>query len=95
MGGGEPDLMKGNASISQGTLNARNAYLDQNMNRVETTRVQQIGGGAMFRRGNTWIDNNVVNSGSIDRTDQVIHVGTPEFDARGRRAGARSSARAR
>ena len=77
--GSVTQMMNGNAAISQSYSNARNAYVDQNMARVETSLVQQIGNGAFFQRGNTWIDSSVVNGGSIGRTDQVIQVGTPEF----------------
>jgi hypothetical protein len=48
------------------------------MNRVETTRVQQVANGAMFQRGNTWIDGGAVRAGS-PRADETVRVGTPEF----------------
>ena len=71
-------LMNGNAQMNQTYGNGRNAYFDQNMNRVETSRVQQVTNGAMFQRGNTWIDSGVVHEGS-PRTDETVRVGTPEF----------------
>ncbi len=70
--------MNGNAQMNQTYGNGRNAYFDQNMNRVETSRVQQVTNGAMFQRGNTWIDSGVVHEGS-PRADETVRVGTPEF----------------
>jgi Ca-activated chloride channel homolog len=71
-------LMNGNAQRNQTYGNGRNAYFDENMNRVETSRVQQVTKGAMFQRGNTWIDSGAINGGT-PRADETVRVGTPEF----------------
>jgi Ca-activated chloride channel family protein len=77
--GAVSQLMNANAQQGQFTLNGRNAYVDQNMNRVETARVQQVNNGAMFQRGNTWIDSAAIHSRSGPRPDETVTVGSPEF----------------
>jgi len=59
--------------------NRRNFYFDQNMNRVQVSRVQQINDRAFFQRGNRWIDGDAINSASGDRPDRTIVAGSPEF----------------
>ena len=60
-------------------MNGRNGYFDQNMNRVETSNVQQVGNGAFFQRGNTWIDGGV-DQRRLARPDRPRGpVGTPEY----------------
>lgn len=59
--------------------NHRNEFYDQNMNRVETSRVQQASDRALFQRGGTWIDGNAINSPRGSRVDEVVRVGSPEF----------------
>jgi Ca-activated chloride channel homolog len=68
-----------NAQQAQVYQNRRNSFYDQNMNRVETSRVQQASDRAFFQRGNTWIDGAAINSRSGGRADEVVRVGTPEF----------------
>lgn len=73
-------------------LNARNAYLDDQMHRVETTAVQQIGLCAFFRRGERWIDGCAIARGDLAER-RVVVIGTSEYaellrqlDAEGRAA---------
>jgi len=59
--------------------NRLNSYYDQNMNRVQVTRVQQINDRAFFQRGNRWIDGNAINSATGAVPDRTVIAGTPEF----------------
>ena len=59
--------------------NRRNYFYDQNMNRVQVTRVQQINDRAFFQQGNRWIDGNAVNGRSRVEPDRTITAGSPEF----------------
>jgi Ca-activated chloride channel family protein len=72
-------LMNYNSQQSQIYQNHRNGFLDENMNRVETSNVQQTGDRALFQRGNMWIDGSAINSRSGSRPDETVRVGTPEF----------------
>jgi Ca-activated chloride channel family protein len=64
----------------------RNAFYDANMRFVQITTVQQIGNRALFRRGNQWIDSQILHlrrDGSQQQTykpDRIIKYGTPEFE---------------
>jgi len=64
------------AQVSQ---NRRNAFYDQNMNRVQVSRVQQISDRAFFQRGNRWVDGAALNARSADTPDQTVTIGSPEF----------------
>jgi len=57
-----------------------NRYLDSRQNRVEITEVQQICDRALFKRGATWVDGNVVADKAKVEADAVVAFGTPEFD---------------
>jgi hypothetical protein len=59
--------------------NRRNVYYDQAMNRVEVAGVQQINDRAFYRRGNRWVDSQVVNKAEETRPEKVIEFGSPEF----------------
>jgi hypothetical protein len=59
--------------------NRRNYFFDQNMNRVQITRVQQINDRAFFQRAGRWIDGQAINSTAGTQPDRTVVVGTPEF----------------
>ena len=59
-------------------MNRSNNFLMQNMERVETTTVQQITDRTFFRRNNRWVDANALKTETA-KPDQVIEFGTPEF----------------
>jgi len=59
--------------------NRRNYFFDQNMNRVQVTRVQQINDRAFFQRAGRWIDGQAINSTAGTQPDRTVVVGTPEF----------------
>lgn len=63
-------------------LNPRNAFYDENMNRVEFVRVQQVNDLAFFRRGNRWVDSRIVGSpGGSSEPENAVRFGTPEYRA--------------
>jgi len=70
-----------NDNFQQGQLreNRRNYFFDQNMNRVQVTRVQQINDRAFFQRGNRWVDGQAINSATGTQPDRTVVFGTPEF----------------
>ncbi|MFP4029431.1 MAG: VWA domain-containing protein [Candidatus Brocadiia bacterium] len=62
------------------TLNRRNEYFDQNLNRIEISTVQQVNDLTFYRRGNRWIDSNIADKKS-PQPDRVISFDSPEFYA--------------
>ena len=63
----------------QSNMNRSNSYLNQNMQRVEITTVQQITDRTFFKRNNRWVDANALKNETV-KPDQVIEFGTPEFN---------------
>lgn len=58
-------------------LNLRNRYLDEKMQAVEITRVQQCQSGALFNKGNRWTD---ASAAKAERApDRTIEIGSTEF----------------
>lgn len=64
---------------SQKTLNYSSGYLDENMQRVSITNVQQINGAAFYRRGNRWLDSRLVNQEQQIKPTKVIEHGSQEY----------------
>ena len=69
-----------NMKKQQRQLDYFNGYLDAKSNRVEITDVQQVCDRALFKRGSTWIDGNVVAAKVKVEADEVVAFGTPAFD---------------
>jgi Ca-activated chloride channel family protein len=69
------------AQRSVSKLNPRNRYLDQKLNRVEVTGVQQIQTRTLFRRGSYWIDGRLVAQRAGLEPDRTVAAGTPEYRA--------------
>jgi Ca-activated chloride channel homolog len=67
------------AQQAQVTLNRSNAFFDQNMNRVQVSRVQQVADQAFFQQGRRWVDSRVLNTRGGDQPDQTVTIGSPEF----------------
>ena len=63
----------------QANMNRSNFFLTQNMQRVETTTVQQISDRTFFKRKERWVDANALKNETAT-PDQVIEFGTPAFD---------------
>lgn len=60
------------------SLNRANYYWNANMERVGVSNVQQLGNGAFFRRGTTWVDGRLVARPDV-APQNVITQGTPEY----------------
>jgi hypothetical protein len=65
---------------TQTCTNYQNAYLDQNLQAVETTAIQQVCDRAFFRRGERWIDGRSVLNGKV-QPDERIEFGSARFFA--------------
>lgn len=77
--GGVTQSMNTSAQINQSQANRSNAFLMQNMERVEITNVQQITDRTFFRRNNRWVDASLLEREKTLKPDQTIEFGTPEF----------------
>ena len=60
-------------------LNYSNVYLNERMERVRITTVQQINDRAYYRRGNRWVDSRVVNNEKEIKPKKIIEFGSKEF----------------
>ena len=68
------NLQKAGASKQ---LNVRNRFLDEKMEAVEITSVQQCRDGALFNKDNRWTD---ANAAKAERSpDRTIEIGSAEF----------------
>ncbi|HEX5050990.1 MAG TPA: VIT and VWA domain-containing protein [Planctomycetota bacterium] len=68
------------AQKGQQYANYKNGYLDENMNRVETTAIQQICDRAFYRRGERWIDGISVVNKRLE-PDECVVFGSARFEA--------------
>ena len=64
---------------AQSTLNVRNYFYDEKMNRVEIANVQQINDRAYYYKRDRWVDSYIVETESQTRPDRTIEFGTDEF----------------
>lgn len=65
--------------MGQVYLNNKNEYFDENLNRVQISTVQQINDRAFYKRGNQWIDSQIVNQKEDAKPRKVIEFGSSEF----------------
>jgi len=78
---GSANQMRNNSSQrAQIRLNSTNAFLDQNMNRVTITTVQQVNDRAFYHRNGQWVDSRLVDREDGLKPDRVVKFGTEEFD---------------
>lgn len=77
--GGVSQAMNNSVQLRQTTSNRSNNYLTQNMQRVETTNVQQITDRTFFRRNNRWVDAGALGREKDPKPDRTIEFGTDEF----------------
>jgi len=68
------------AQRAQVQLNGRNGFFDAQMNRVEISTVQQVNDRAFYRRGQRWVDSQVVGRESAAPA-RTIDFGSDEFRA--------------
>ncbi len=68
-----------NTALKQGySLNRGNYFWNDKMERVGFSNVQQVGNGAFFLRGTTWVDGRLVGRPHVT-PEEVIHFGTAEY----------------
>jgi Ca-activated chloride channel family protein len=77
--GGVTQAMNNSVQLRQATSNRSNGYLNQNMQRVEVTNVQQITDRTFFRRNNRWVDASALSREKDPKPDRTIEFGTDEF----------------
>lgn len=77
--GGVTQAMNNSAQLVQSSSNRSNFYLTQNMQRVETTNVQQITDRTFFKRNNRWVDAGALSREKDLKPDRTIEFGTDEF----------------
>ncbi len=68
------------AQIQQQTLNYRNEFYDQAMNRVSVSSVQQVNDRAFYDRSGRWVDSRLVQREASIRPDEVIEFGSDRYD---------------
>ncbi|MBM4371578.1 MAG: VWA domain-containing protein, partial [Deltaproteobacteria bacterium] len=80
LGSVNQDVNRSNQARQQ-VLNPRNAYLDDQMNPVESSNVQQSGSTAFWRQGRRWVDGRLMNrkQGEAVRPSKVIRFGSGEY----------------
>ena len=66
------------AQMTQTAMNYDNKYIDQNMNRVAITTVQQVNDRAFFKRGDRWIDSRLAEDDRSTQPDHVVKFGSKE-----------------
>lgn len=71
--------VNGDFQAKQQQSNYRNTFVDEKLNKVEITSVQQVNDRALFRQNGRWIDGMAVrnNDAKVDRT---VKLGTAEYD---------------
>ena len=85
--GAVSQLLNADYQQAQVASNFRNAYVDENMKRVEVTRVQQVNDRAFFQQGGRWVDSQAVaaaaDANGADKKeikpDRTVVIGTPEY----------------
>lgn len=63
----------------QKTLNYRNEYRDENMNRVVTESIQQVNDLAFYRTGNQWVDSRLALKTGYGEADTIVEFGSDNY----------------
>lgn len=69
------------AQKAQACLNFGNSYVDENLNRVAITTVQQINDCAFYRKGNRWVDSRALRGNTQPDPKKTIEFASEEFRA--------------
>lgn len=83
--------MNFNTQKAQAQLNYYNGYIDEKLNRVETSAIQQVCDRTFYRRGDQWIDARLIttqsnpasgggeptSAGSNVNPDEIVEFGSP------------------
>ncbi|MHC4220094.1 MAG: hypothetical protein ACYSU7_16740, partial [Planctomycetota bacterium] len=67
-----------NRQKGQASLNYRNRFVDQRLQRVEIASVAQRCDLAFFRRGNRWIDSRLISVHEFIQPHEVLMIGSPQ-----------------
>ena len=67
-----------NRQKGQAALNYRNRFVDEHLNRVEITTVEQRCDLAFFRRGRRWIDSRLISVHQWMQPHEVLIIGSPQ-----------------
>jgi Ca-activated chloride channel family protein len=67
-----------NRQKGQASLNYRNRFVDERLNRVEITRVAQRCDLAFFRQGQRWIDSRLISVHQWMQPHEVLIIGSPQ-----------------
>lgn len=65
--------------MKQERLNINNAFLNERMERVRISNVQQINDQAYYQRGSRWVDSRLVTNETEVKPKKVIEFGSEEF----------------
>lgn len=79
LGAVSQSLNMAKAAAPAATLNGRNEYYDENMQRVSISSVQQSNERAYYRKGNIWMDSSVVDKDQKRKPDHTIEFGSKEY----------------
>ncbi len=64
----------------QSVINMTNSLVNERMERVDYLTVQQVHGGAFYRRGGQWLDARIASRPGTPRPSRIVTFGTSEFD---------------
>ncbi|MGH7199044.1 MAG: hypothetical protein ACREJB_00455, partial [Planctomycetaceae bacterium] len=73
--------INGQYQLQQSCVNLRNGYYDAGMQRVAIATVQQVNDRAFFRRGNQWVDGQLIGNEEPKEPERTVKFGSPEFRA--------------
>jgi Ca-activated chloride channel family protein len=68
--------------VERKTLNRRNRYWDANFKSVEVANVQQVNDRAFYKRGDRWVDSQLIGQqqqSAVVEPDRVVAIGSEEF----------------
>jgi len=77
--GGSNQSSNLSAQKMQTKLNFDNSFLDENLQRVRITNVQQINDLAFFNKNGRWVDSRLTNKGPDVKPDCVIEFGSEAY----------------
>jgi Ca-activated chloride channel homolog len=78
--GGVNQAMNVGKQKAQSSISKSNTYLNDKMERVEITNVQQINDRTFFKKSNRWVDARVLDKEKTIKPDQIVEFGTPPFE---------------
>ena len=72
--------LNNDSQMKQNSLNRKNGYYDEKMNRVEVANVQQIGDRTFYKRGGQWVDSRAMGQEGEIKPENMLKYGTPEYE---------------